>query len=36
MAMQWIFTDSDNYWNNVNPEKDEIATDVHWATDTDL
>ena len=24
------FTDSDNYWNNVNAQKDEIATDAHW------
>ncbi|MCF8297400.1 MAG: M4 family metallopeptidase [Saprospiraceae bacterium] len=24
------FTDSDNYWNNVNSQKDEIASDAHW------
>ncbi len=24
------FTDSDNYWNNVNSQQDEIATDAHW------
>ena len=24
------FTDTDNYWNNVNAQKDEIATDAHW------
>lgn len=24
------FTDSDNYWNNVNTQKDEVATDAHW------
>lgn len=24
------FTDSDNYWNNFNVNKDEIATDTHW------
>jgi Zn-dependent metalloprotease len=27
------FTDDDNYWNNVNPQKDEVATDAHWATE---
>lgn len=27
------FTDADNTWNNVNPQKDEYATDVHWATE---
>jgi Zn-dependent metalloprotease/PKD repeat protein len=27
------FTDTDNMWDNVNPEKDEIATDAHWATE---
>lgn len=26
------FTDADNYWNNVNAQKDEVATDVHWGT----
>lgn len=24
------FTDADNYWNNVNPNHDEAATDAHW------
>ncbi|MCK5847162.1 MAG: M4 family metallopeptidase [Bacteroidales bacterium] len=24
------FTDTDNYWNNVNTQQDEIATDAHW------
>lgn len=24
------FTDPDNYWNNVNANKDEVATDAHW------
>jgi Zn-dependent metalloprotease len=27
------FTDVDNYWNNVNSQQDEAATDVHWATE---
>ncbi len=27
------FYDSDNYWNNVNAEQDEAATDAHWATE---
>jgi len=27
------FTDTDNYWNNVNAQKDEIATDAHWAAE---
>ena len=27
------FNDSDNYWNNFNAAKDEIATDAHWATE---
>ncbi|HBX51189.1 MAG: hypothetical protein A2275_09130 [Bacteroidetes bacterium RIFOXYA12_FULL_35_11] len=27
------FTDDDNYWNNVNTELDEVATDAHWATE---
>lgn len=27
------FTDLDNYWNNVNPQMDEIATDVHWGAE---
>jgi len=26
------FVDDDNYWNNVNPELDEYATDGHFAT----
>lgn len=24
------FTDSNNVWNNFNPQQDEAATDVHW------
>lgn len=24
------FTDTDNYWNNVNPQKDQYAGDAHW------
>ncbi|MBL7765361.1 MAG: M4 family metallopeptidase [Chitinophagaceae bacterium] len=24
------FTDNDNYWNNVNVDQDEAATDAHW------
>lgn len=24
------FTDDDNNWNNINPDQDEVATDVHW------
>ena len=24
------FVDLDNYWNNVNPQRDEAATDAHW------
>ena len=27
------FTDADNYWDNVNPERDEYAADAHWATE---
>lgn len=27
------FTDVDNYWNNINTQQDEAATDVHWATE---
>ncbi|HPD66375.1 MAG TPA: M4 family metallopeptidase [Bacteroidia bacterium] len=27
------FFDKDNYWNNVNADKDEIATDAHWGTE---
>lgn len=27
------FTDADNLWNNVNPAKDEYATDAHWGTE---
>ena len=27
------FTDSDNNWNNINTNKDEAATDAHWATE---
>lgn len=27
------FHDSDNYWNNVNAQKDEVATDVHYSAE---
>lgn len=27
------FTDSDNYWNNVNSSQDEVATDAHWGAE---
>ncbi|MBL7813271.1 MAG: M4 family metallopeptidase [Bacteroidetes bacterium] len=27
------FTDADNNWNNVNANKDEIATDAHWGAE---
>ncbi len=27
------FTDSDNFWNNVNADKDEYATDAHWGAE---
>ncbi|MFH0866223.1 MAG: M4 family metallopeptidase [Bacteroidota bacterium] len=27
------FTDTDNYWNNVNAEQDEVATDAHWGAE---
>lgn len=27
------FTDTDNYWNNFNPQKDEVATDAHWGAE---
>ncbi len=27
------FTDSDNYWNNVNASQDEVAGDAHWGTE---
>jgi bacillolysin len=27
------FTDADNSWNNVNTNKDQYATDGHWATE---
>ncbi|MFN8395333.1 MAG: PKD domain-containing protein [Bacteroidia bacterium] len=28
------FTDSDNFWNNANPQLDEFATDAHWGTES--
>jgi Zn-dependent metalloprotease len=28
------FTDSNNIWNNINVNKDEIATDAHWGAET--
>lgn len=27
------FTDSDNYWDNANAEKDEFAGDAHWGAE---
>jgi Zn-dependent metalloprotease len=27
------FTDSDNIWNNINPQKDQYATDAHWGAE---
>lgn len=27
------FWDNDNYWNNANPQIDEVATDAHWASE---
>jgi Zn-dependent metalloprotease len=27
------FTDSDNFWNNVNAQKDEYAIDAHWGAE---
>jgi len=27
------FIDTDNVWNNINAQMDEVATDAHWATE---
>ena len=27
------FTDIDNDWNNINPQKDQYATDAHWGAE---
>lgn len=27
------FTDADNYWNNINAQQDEVATDAHWGAE---
>ncbi|MDR9399711.1 MAG: M4 family metallopeptidase [Salibacter sp.] len=27
------FTDGDNYWDNVNANQDEVATDAHWGAE---
>lgn len=27
------FIDTDNYWNNVNAQKDQYATDAHWGAE---
>ncbi len=27
------FTDADNFWNNVNANEDEVATDAHWGAE---
>lgn len=29
-----FFSDNDNFWNNKNDQQDEIATDIHWSTET--
>ncbi|MCD4680720.1 MAG: M4 family metallopeptidase, partial [Bacteroidales bacterium] len=28
------FEDTDNYWDNVNPQQDEVATDAHWGAES--
>lgn len=28
------FTDADNYWNNINTNLDEVATDAHWGSES--
>lgn len=27
------FTDADNFWNNINADQDEVATDAHWGSE---
>jgi gliding motility-associated-like protein len=27
------FTDADNFWNNTNANRDEVATDAHWGSE---
>lgn len=27
------FVDNDNFWNNVNADQDEVATDAHWGAE---
>ncbi len=27
------FTDTDNFWDNVNPQQDEYASDAHWGAE---
>jgi len=27
------FVDEDNFWDNFNEQQDEVATDIHWATE---
>jgi len=27
------FTDTDNFWNNININEDEVATDAHWGAE---
>ena len=27
------FLDNDNFWNNINPAGDEVATDIHWGAE---
>jgi Zn-dependent metalloprotease len=31
--MNTDFTDADNFWNNVNPQLDQYATDAHWGAE---
>ena len=28
------FTDTDNIWNNINAQQDEVASDAHWAAES--
>ncbi len=31
-----LFSDEDNFWDNFNEFQDELATDIHWGTETTL
>lgn len=33
MQEAWDFTDTDNFWNNINDKIDQTATDAHWSTE---